>query len=100
MMIKVGMLVSMIEVRDGLGRPRYWKTAEVVGVEDGLVVVSYYKSFKDEERTIKRMRVRDLENFTKKDLEVSVKNYYAYMKEFGDHKCEEWKLLKELGYVN
>lgn len=97
--LHIGDLISIVKVRDGLGRPRFWKTAEIVGFEGRTVITSYYKSFKDSERTIERVRLIDLELFTKKDLDVSIKGYEKYMAEVGDHKNEEWKLLKELGYI-
>ena len=99
MTLQVGDLIHFITVRDGLGRPRAWKLAEVIGFEDRKAVVSFYKSFKDENRTVKRFGAFDIEPCTKKYLDMEIRNYQKYMAEVGDHRNEEWKLLKELGYI-
>lgn len=99
MKVSIGSLISVIELRDGLGRPRVWRTAEIIGIEDGKAVVSFYKNAKDEERTIKRVSSRDIEEFTEKDLKIEVNGYFKYMEKWTKHNNGTWKLLEERGQL-
>lgn len=101
MKLNIGSLVDVIELRDGLGRPRVWRTAEVIGIEDGKAIVSFYKNAKDEERTIKKVSARDIEEFTEKDLRREVNGYLKYMEKWAwtKHNNGTWKLLEERGQL-
>lgn len=99
MKLNKGDLISIITLRDGLGRPRFWKTAEVIGFENGKVVASFYNSCKDAERTIKTVSTIDIEAFTSKDLAIQTKGYKSFMEQFGKHNNETWKILEETGRV-
>ena len=99
MKLSIGSLVDIIELRDGLGRPRVWRTAEVVSIEDGKAVVSFYKNAKETERTIKRVSARDIEEFTEKDLRREVNGYFKYMENWTKHNNGTWKLLEERGQL-
>lgn len=99
MKLTAGDLVYIVTLRDGLGRPRAWRLAEFVGVDGNRAVVSYYKSFKDEEKSTVRVLTGDLERYTEKDMKRDINGYKNYVGQFGGHRCKDWKLLEERGVV-